>query len=310
MKKWSIVLVWKSGQKSLWDWITKGIHRFLTNMRGRRSQQQAIVRLRDLSEGYVTKERSSFSEASDVLVRMTGRKGYEEGFSPRLAFLTEPSSYTSEQYRKLRTMLFSLSDKNNYKTFVISSAGVQDGKTITSINLALAMASNIDKKIILIDGDLRKPSVHTYLGMDMRPGLVDLLRDSAPLNLSAVRPFKNLSVLTCGEIPDNPTELLNSMKMRQLLEIIKANYDIVLIDSVPLLPIADTMIISEMCDGMVLVVRADKTEYSVLEKAIPLIGDKIIGTVLNGVPLNKIKQNNYYTYYTNSSYTEVKAGRK
>jgi len=313
VKKWSIVLVWKSGQKGLVDWLVNGINRFLRDLRGRRSEQTAKARLREISEGYVTKERSSFPQASEPLLRFTGRRPYGEGgngFSPRLAFLTEPSSYTSEQYRKLRTLLFSLCDKNNYKTFVVSSAGTQDGKTITSINLALAMANNLDRKIILIDGDLRKPSVHTYLGMDMKPGLVDLLKDPAPLNLSAVRSFKNLSVLTCGEVPDNPSELLNSVKMRQLLEVIKANYDVVIIDSVPLLPIADTLIISDMCDGMLLVVRSDKTEYSVLEKALPIISDKIVGTVLNAVPLSRVKQNSYYTYYTSTHPEEVRAGRR
>lgn len=295
----------------MWHWFTKTIHRFFSDLRGWRSQQHTKARLRDLSEGYLTKERSGIQKASDVFMRISGNNQSDNGFSPRLAFLTEPSSYTSEQYRRLRTMLFSLSEKNNYKAFVTSSAGVQDGKTITSINLALAMSSNMDKKIILIDGDLRKPSVHAYLGMDMKPGLVDLLRESTPLNLSAVRPFNNLSVLTCGEIPENPTELLNSVKMRQLLEIIKANYDIVIIDSVPLLPMADTLILSDICDGMLLVVRADKTEYSILEKAIPLFGDKIIGTVLNGVPVNKVKHSYYYSYYySNAADSAVKAGRK
>jgi capsular exopolysaccharide synthesis family protein len=280
-------------------------------LKERRSYQKAKQRLRAGTEFAVVDERKSMLSASGVMDRLKNAKsslsenGY--GFSPRLAFLTEPMSYTSEQYRKLRTIIFNLREKSNYKTFVITSAGLQDGKTITSINLALAMANDIDKKIILIDCDLRKPRIHEYLGLEMQPGLVDLIRDSSPsINLSVIKQFKNLSVLTCGDIPENPTELLNSVKMRQILEVIKANYDVVLIDSVPMIPIADTMILSEMSDGAIMVVRADKTDYSAVEKAIPLLGDKIVGVVLNALPLNKVKDTMYYSYYYRTNYRDHK----
>lgn len=235
-------------------------------------------------------------------LRWKVKSSQDEGADPRLVSIVEPSSYVIEEYRKLRAKLFGLGERYGRKAFVISSADIQEGKTITAINLAVCMATSRDKKVILVDADLRKPSVHAYLKLEAQPGLREFLDSASSVHLSSVKKminkFNQLDVLTSGAVPQNPTELLSSEHMANLLGWLKQNYDVVLIDSMPLLPTVDTQVICEMADALLLVVRAGKGSFPLVEKAIRSMDkDKIIGVVMNAVASSGSKYSKYYYNY-------------
>lgn len=238
-------------------------------------------------------------------LKWKAKNAQDEGADPRLVSIVEPFSYVVEEYRKLRAKLFSLSEKYGRKVFVISSADLQEGKTITAINLAVCMATSRDKKVILIDADLRKPSVHTYLKLEARPGLRELLDGESSLHPSSVKKLtkkvNQLDILTSGAVPQNPTELLGSEQMAGLLAYLKQNYDVVLIDSMPLLPTVDTQVVCEMADALLLVIRAGKGSFPMVEKAIRNVDkDKIAGVVMNAVTGSSFKYSKYYYSYYQS----------
>lgn len=235
-------------------------------------------------------------------LKWKAKSAQDEGTDPRLVSIVEPFSYVVEEYRKLRAKLFGLSEKYGRKVFVISSADLQEGKTITAINLAVCMATSRDKKVILVDADLRKPSVHAYLKLEARPGLRELLDNGNMVHPSSVKKIikkvNQLDVLTAGTVPQNPTELLSSERMAGLIGYLKQNYDVVLIDSMPLLPTVDTQVVCEMADALLLVVRAGKGSFPLVEKAIRGVDkDKIVGVVMNAVTSSGSKYSKYYYNY-------------
>lgn len=218
-------------------------------------------------------------------------------FNPHLIALTDPTSYISEQYKTLRAKLHKIREEEGKRVFVISSSTILEGKTLTSVNLAVAMAQDLDKKTILIDGDLRKGSVHSYLGIAKKPGLADLIRHNGSFDLSVVKKVGNLSVLTTGSLPANPAELLGSRRMRELIEVLKSSYEFIIVDSAPLIPIVDARILLNIADGMLFVVKAGKTNYTVLERAIQSVdSNKILGVVLNKIKLDRWSYGYYYYY--------------
>ena len=211
---------------------------------------------------------------------------------------TNPRSPISEQYRTIRTNLQFSAVDTELQTMLFTSSGAGEGKSTTVANVAVVYAQQ-GKRVLLIDADLRKPTVHYSFRVDNVKGLSNLLVDNIPfLEVVHETNVENLHVVTCGPIPPNPSELLASNKMERMIEELKQVYDVILIDSPPVLAVTDAQILSALVDGVVLVVRSKQTEIEAAQKAIDLLRSsnaKILGAILNGQ--DKKHANNYYYYY-------------
>lgn len=220
----------------------------------------------------------------------------------RLIAYSEPKSFVSEQYRNLRTNVNFSSPDEPVHTIVITSAAPGEGKSTTAANLAVVYAQE-GKRVLLIDADLRKPTMHHTFQMRNVMGLSSILSRQVSLK-AAIRKtgVNDLDLLTAGQIPPNPAELLASRAMDGLLEQLKSKYDLIIFDSPPLLSVTDAQIIAHKCDGAILVLNAKSTEKQQAIKAkeaIAVSNSKLIGVVLNNYANAKEK---YYNVYSETSY--------
>lgn len=214
-----------------------------------------------------------------------------------LIVFRNPKSPISEAFRTLRTNIqFSNIDKN-MKCIVVTSSGPGEGKSTVISNLAVTMAQ-ADKRILLIDADLRKPRLHKIFSLFNRNGLTTVLSEELDYkNVINSTEVDNLDILTSGPIPPNPAELLGSNRMREFLEKVKEDYDIVLLDAPPIGVVTDAAILSTKCDGTILVcavgqavIEAAKNAKELLQK----VNANILGVIMNKVPVN---EGGYYKYH-------------
>ncbi|AQS03687.1 CpsD/CapB family tyrosine-protein kinase [Clostridium beijerinckii] len=211
----------------------------------------------------------------------------------------KPKSIVSEAYRTLRTNIQYSSFDKTIKTIVITSAEAAEGKSTVSGNLALSFAQN-EKKVIIVDCDLRKPSVHKNFKLSNLSGLSEVLIGKENLDKVIQSRNENLDILTSGKIPPNPSEMLSSTAMTNLIQKLGEKYDIVILDSAPLQAVTDAQILSTKADGTILVVRAQRTSReSVIDakNLLTKVGANILGTVLHAVENTRGK---YYYYYGSS----------
>ena len=210
----------------------------------------------------------------------------------------KPNSIEAESYRTLRTNIQYSSIDKEIKSIVVTSADPQDGKSTISGNLALSFAQN-GKKVIIIDCDLRRPSIHKKFNLSNLYGLSEVLIGKETLD-NAIQEYKtNIHVLPSGKIPPNSAEMISSISMNNLLEELKIKYDIVIIDSPPLGTFSDGQILSTKVDGTILVVKAGESKIEAVKEAknlLNIVGANIIGVVINKV--NNDKKKNYYYYET------------
>ncbi|GAB3805712.1 CpsD/CapB family tyrosine-protein kinase [Virgibacillus kimchii] len=213
---------------------------------------------------------------------------------------TNPKSPISEQFRTVRTNLQFAAIDDELRSMIITSSGPGEGKSVTAANLAVVYAQQ-GKKVLLVDADLRKPTVHYTFRLDNLRGLSNILVGENTLEETAHETdVENLDVISCGPIPPNPSELLASRKMQQFLSDALVTYDLVLFDTPPVLAVADAQIMANIVDGSLLVIRSKSTEYEAALKAKDALEPakaKLLGTVLND---REKKQANYYYYYGNN----------
>ncbi|QDG89411.1 polysaccharide biosynthesis tyrosine autokinase [Pseudarthrobacter sp. NIBRBAC000502770] len=207
----------------------------------------------------------------------------------------------AESFRQLRTNLQFANVTGHAKSVLVSSSLPGEGKSTTATNLAIALAQ-AGKSVCLIDADLRRPMVHEYLGLDRNAGLTTALVGAADVN-DLLQPWgeDNLHVLTSGQIPPNPSELLGSDDMRNLIESLEEAFDSIVIDAPPLLPVTDAAVLSRHVGGVVLVIGSQKISQQDLEKslsALDLVGANLLGVVLNRLPV-KGPDAYSYSYYSN-----------
>ena len=210
----------------------------------------------------------------------------------------KPKSIVSEAYRTLRTNIQYSSFDKEIKIIVVTSAEAAEGKSTVSGNLALSFAQN-EKKVIIVDCDLRKPSVHKNFKISNLIGLSEVLIGKEKLEDVIQKRNENLDILTSGKIPPNPSEMLSSSAMTNLIEKLREKYDVVILDSAPLQAVTDAQILSTKVDGTILVIRAQRTNReSVIEakNLLTKVGANIIGTVLHAVENTRGK---YYYYGSN-----------
>ena len=205
-------------------------------------------------------------------------------------------SISAEAYKTLRTNIQYSSFDKEIKTILVTSTIPGEGKSTIAGNLALSFAQQ-DKKVLVMDCDLRKPSLHKMFRLSNLKGLSDVIVGNIDLEKAMYNYKDNFDILTSGKIPPNPSEILASNAMTALLEKLKTKYDIIIIDSAPLQAVTDAQIISNKVDGTLLVIRAGVTKREAILQAKELLNQvnaKILGVVLNGVENNSEKHYYYY----------------
>ncbi len=206
-----------------------------------------------------------------------------------------------EAYNLLRTNIsFAFPDEEGGKVVGVCSSCPQEGKSTTAINLAYSLAE-AGNRVLLIDGDMRRPSVYETVGVDMEPGLSEMLSGKGNAEIHKAVLHENLSVLTSGHIPPNPSELIGSNKMHSILDAFKAEYEYIIVDLPPVLSVSDPVAISKYLGGMILVVRHSKTRRRDIVESIRQLeyaGVKILGFVYNkmGNKSGRRGRKKYYTY--------------
>lgn len=224
-------------------------------------------------------------------------------FKRRLITYEDPKSPISESYRSLRTNItYSSSDKKKI-SFIVTSPQPGEGKSTTVANLAIAFAQ-LRKRTLLIDADLRKPAQHNVFGLSRGPGLSEyLIGDTEDFNLLVHKTkVQSLHIVTAGGLPPNPSELLGSSRMSDLVAKLEQEWDIILFDSPPIVAVTDASMISGEIDGLILVVKAGSTDRSAVDRALDTITNvkaPLIGVILNGASPETLagKYSYYYSYY-------------
>lgn len=219
-------------------------------------------------------------------------------FARNLIVQEDPRSIISEQFRTIRTNIkFSMPD-DELKTIVVTSASMKEGKSTISANIACMFAQE-GKKVLLIDGDMRKPTVHYTFTLKNVYGLSNLLTKQCTIEETMQESdVEGLTIITSGPIPPNPAELIASKQMESLLDSLKEEFDYIIFDAPPVLSVTDAQIFSNKCDATILVINSGETQKNAIVKAKELLDlskANIIGVVMNNVNLKK--DHYYYQYY-------------
>ena len=227
-----------------------------------------------------------------------------------LVTYTDPKSPISEAYRSLRTSLSYSSSGDQFKSLIITSTGPGEGKTTTISNLAITYA-NLGKRVLLIDTDLRRPVLHKVFNLkNKNHGISNFLTGQVDEINKIINntEIENLNVITAGIIPPNPSELLSSKKMKDLILSLQKDYDMVLLDSPPLVAVTDASILAQATDKLAIVVMPGKTDKKAFTHSIQALENmrtKIDGIIFNGVD-SKNSYGSYYYYYQYYNYYGTK----
>ena len=206
-----------------------------------------------------------------------------------------PKSIDAEAYRSLRSNIEYSSFDDEYRVIVVTSSVPGEGKSTTSGNLAIALAQS-GNSVLLVDCDMRKPSIHKKFKISNAAGTAELLLRKRLFEEVANKYNENLTIITAGKIPPNPSEMLASRAMTAFIEEMKKEFKYIILDTPPLQAVTDAQVLSTKADGVLLVIRAGSTKREMVLNSVDLIKKvqgKVIGTVLNGV---ENKKNNYYYY--------------
>jgi capsular exopolysaccharide synthesis family protein len=220
--------------------------------------------------------------------RRRKRDGVAEVNKRRISML-QPDSYVAEQFRTLRGRIDAVAAQRGIRTVAVTSPMSGEGKTTAAVNLAVVTAMSVGRRVLLIDCDMRKPKVHQALGLVPDGGLEDVLTDSMSLEQAIIKvEGMNLDVLAVRGRPQNPSELLGSPRMRELIAEVADRYDRVIIDTPAALGVPDAKAVAELCDGIILVVRADVTTRQDVEACLEMLDQQnVIGMVLNGAQIDR-----------------------
>jgi len=234
-----------------------------------------------------------------------------ESYTEKLITVNDPRSPTSEAYRSLRTGLqFSVIDLPRHTAVMVTSPRPSDGKTITAANLAVVLAQ-AGNKVLLLDGDLRRPSLHKLFELSNRTGLTDIYHslstrthegsiDETVEQYTKATSIEGLSIITSGPLPPNPSELLGSKFSKLLLEILKITFDYIVIDTPPTLVVTDSIVLSTKVDGVLVIIDANKTPRNQLKECIESLKEvnaTLLGVVVNRLTIQTGGYASYRRYY-------------
>ena len=203
---------------------------------------------------------------------MIKRAKDKDGIDCRLVAYVDRSSHLAEQYKTMRTNLYSLSREKQIKTVVITSSQVGEGKTVTSCNLAVTLSHDKAKRVILIDADMRKPAAHPLLGIPREPGFSDILRGRSSLETFVARPvLEDLYFIPAGTEVEDPTDLLIPENLEPFIRKLSLQFDCIVFDTPPVLEFTDACMLGSVCDAVIMVVKAASTQESAIEEAVTLL---------------------------------------
>jgi capsular exopolysaccharide synthesis family protein len=216
------------------------------------------------------------------------RKMKESNVDARLVPYFDPKSLISEQYKILTTNILALNKNKPPRVISVTSSIANEGKSVTALNLAITMSQAMHKpRILLIDADMRKGKMVKYLGVGAHKGLSEYLSGKAEINDIIFNiDIEHLSFISSGEIPSHPAELLASARMKTLLNELRTQFEFIIIDTPPVIPVTDAVLISAQVDGVVMVISAGETQRGMVRRATELLNQghgEVIGHVLTGV---------------------------
>jgi len=219
--------------------------------------------------------------------------------NPMLISSGETSIAVNEEYNKLRSLIVNLSKGDTFgNTLLVTSTVSDEGKTLTALNLSIALAREYDHTVLLVDADLRRPSVHEYLGIEPKFGLIQCLKDNIPLCQALIKTgIGKLVVLPAGGIVPDPVEFLSSSRMREIVHELKTRYSdrFVVFDSPPALNFADAQVLANIVDGTIFVARERVVKEGQLRKTLDSFKDKnLLGVVFNDSSLPILESYYYY----------------
>ena len=234
-----------------------------------------------------------------ILGVVSRRHKHQHG--PEEAVLRDPLSPFAESYRGLRTAIFLSFADRPPKRILFTSSGAGEGKSTTAVNLAMVLAQS-EKRVLLVDGDLRKPRLHQIFKVNNSKGLSTYLAGATDGHILCHTNIPNLSVIPAGPIPPNPSELLISSRLGMLLDSVGQEFDVIICDSPPVLPVSDARLLSSLFDGVILVALAGKTSYDIAQRSIKMLRDinaRLLGVVINSLEIEKTSyyHHSYYHYY-------------
>lgn len=253
---------------------------------------------------------SKFSRSGDKPPKKpkTRKKPVEEmvvlvdsSMDPHLVVYHDPKSVMAEQYRQFRTNLLALNRDGSPLSLVFTSSAKGEGKSISLANIALSLAEYELTRVCLVDSDFRDPSLARMFGLDPSPGLAELLQEGLPLR-AVLRETKvdDLYLIPSGREPRNPTELLGSDRLVSTMNALKGEFRYVLFDTPPVFPFSDASILGSKCNGIVLVIRMERTNRNTADRTVQLLesaGGKVLGTFLTGLRMEEKEYGADYYYY-------------
>ncbi|MGN7476654.1 CpsD/CapB family tyrosine-protein kinase [Solibacillus silvestris] len=220
----------------------------------------------------------------------------------KLVTISETKSFILEQFRTIRTNIMFLMPDQQLKTILVTSSTPGEGKSTNAANLGVVFAQE-GKRVLIIDGDLRKPTLHHTFKTFNKVGLSNVIAKKAAFYDAIQETFiVGLNVITSGPIPPNPSELLSSRAMDALFLDVKKDYDVIIIDSPPLLSVSDSQILANKCDGTVLIVNAGVVDKRAVQKAKAILASS--QTNILGVVLNNYETPSHHNYYEDYSFAE------
>jgi len=237
----------------------------------------------------------------EELMRRCAHPEWEADSALRVSLAGDSGKIVGERFRTLRSRLYQVAGTRTLRRLLITSSLPAEGKTFVATNLVRSIIRQADRRVLLIDADLRAPRLHMALGAPSSPGLSDYLRgeaDEYAIVQNSVA--NNLCFIPCGSKVSNPSELLLSDRMRILLDCVTPAFDWVILDSPPALPVHDASSLADLCDGVLFVVRAGETDHEAAKKAsLEFRGKNLLGVVLNQVE-NSEAQGGYYYGHSES----------
>jgi protein-tyrosine kinase len=236
--------------------------------------------------------------ASTPAVEAGEHRTLSGSLDPHLVAALSPQSLAAEQYRSLRTRIKRAEHGRAVRAIVVTSPNKGDGKSLTAANLAITMAQEFQQRVLIVDADLRRPSVHKLFGVPGGPGLSDVLIGAIELGQALVTlPDLHLSLLAAGPVPSHPAELLGSAAMRRILDTLRTRFDRIIIDMPPASPLADLNILAPLVDGVLMIVRAGVTPKPDIERALSgLDMSRVLGLVLNEAGATESDRSTYEGY--------------
>jgi len=227
---------------------------------------------------------SRIKEHEQLVVKKIG----SSKVNPRIVAYFDSKALITEQYKILRTNVLSVDKNKPPKIIVVTSSLHSEGKTVTALNLAMTLAQSTQKpRVLVIDADLRRGRVAKYLGVDQKAGLSEILTGQAEASDALFNiDIDNITFVAAGAVPENPSELLSSERMRKFLNVMRTKFDHILIDSPPIIAVTDSGIIGAMSDGVLMVIQAGRTQRGIVTRATELLHQahtKVIGHVLTNI---------------------------